>query len=61
MPPSTQHAEANTSEGLLAQNEEVEPGTQRREALKHVCEDCREWKIKWGGGGGYGGKAGMHR
>ena len=53
VPPSTQHAEPNASEGLLAQCEETEPGVQGREAPKHVPGDAerRGEKTKFKGGG----------
>lgn len=54
MPPSTQHAEPNAGEGLLAQCEETEPGEQGREAPKRVPGDVERRggknKMHWGGG-----------
>lgn len=42
MPPSTQHTKPNNSEGLLAQNEEAEPGKQRRGSTRACGWGCRE-------------------
>lgn len=47
MPPSTQHAELNTSEVLLAQNEEAEPGERDGKHRSMCIGKKRKWKGGW--------------